>query len=209
MYDETMPNVIEYLVRQSATKNLTYVGELRGGNHVARMDHLACFAGGMFALSSLYANDTKTEKEYLRIGEGIAETCYQMYAAQPSGISPESVSFAAGSELRGETNYYILRPEALEALFIAYRTTHNPIYQEHAWKMFEAIQKHCRVPEGYVGLSDVTSAEPRQDDHMQSFFLAETLKYLYLIFSPDEELDLEKWVFNTEAHPLPVFHLKM
>lgn len=209
MYDETMVSVIHHLVKQSPTKNLTYVGELRGSSFAARMDHLACFAGGMFALSSLYTDDPETAREYLRIGEGIAETCYQMYAHQPSGISPESVVFTQGNELQGDTLYYILRPEALEALFVAYRLTHNPIYQDHAWKMFQAIQKHCRVDEGYVGLSDVTKPDPPKDDHMQSFFLAETLKYLYLIFSPDEALDLEKWVLNTEAHPLPVFHLEL
>lgn len=31
------------------------------------------------------------------------------------------------------------------------------------------------------------------------------LKYLYLLFSDDEIIPLDKWVFNTEAHPLPVF----
>lgn len=38
-----------------------------------------------------------------------------------------------------------------------------------------------------------------------SYFLAETLKYLYLLFLDDDIVPLEKWVFNTEAHPLPVF----
>ena len=36
---------------------------------------------------------------------------------------------------------------------------------------------------------------------MQSFFLAETLKYSYLLFADGSKLDLEKYVFNTEAHP--------
>ena len=41
---------------------------------------------------------------------------------------------------------------------------------------------------------------------MESFFLGETLKYLYLLFAdPDKhEIDLTKWIFNTEAHPLPI-----
>lgn len=41
------------------------------------------------------------------------------------------------------------------------------------------------------------------DDVQQSFMLAETLKYLYLVFS-DDQISLDKWVFNTEAHPLPI-----
>jgi hypothetical protein len=40
-----------------------------------------------------------------------------------------------------------------------------------------------------------------KSDLMPSYFLAETLKYLYLLFAPDSVLDLDKVVFNTEAHP--------
>ena len=39
---------------------------------------------------------------------------------------------------------------------------------------------------------------------MESFFLGETLKYLYLLFADRHEVDLDKWVFNTEGHPLPI-----
>jgi len=38
-----------------------------------------------------------------------------------------------------------------------------------------------------------------------SWFLAETLKYLYMLFDDDSLISLDKWVFNTEAHPLPIF----
>lgn len=59
-----------------------------------------------------------------------------------------------------------------------------------------------QVKAGYAGLRDVTNMPPEHDDTMQSFFLAETLKYLFLLFSDDEVLPLELWVLNTEAHPL-------
>nr|KAG5711138.1 hypothetical protein BaRGS_004782 [Batillaria attramentaria] len=51
----------------------------------------------------------------------------------------------------------------------------------------------------YTGLRDVYQANPQKDDVQQSFFLAETLKYLYLIFSDDDLIPLDKWVFNTEG----------
>ena len=41
--------------------------------------------------------------------------------------------------------------------------------------------------------------QANQDDVQQSFFLAETLKYLYLLFSDDDLIDLKQWVFNTEV----------
>jgi len=60
------------------------------------------------------------------------------------------------------------------------------------------------VEAGYCGIRDVSQVPVSHDDVQQSFFLAETLKYLYLIFSDDTLIPLDHWVFNTEAHPLPV-----
>jgi mannosidase alpha-like ER degradation enhancer 2 len=65
---------------------------------------------------------------------------------------------------------------------------------------FEDIVKHCRTEAGYSTLKDVVTKE--KGDLMPSYFLAETLKYLYLLFAPDSTLDLDKVVLNTEAHPL-------
>ncbi|KOB73930.1 alpha-1,2-Mannosidase [Operophtera brumata] len=66
------------------------------------------------------------------------------------------------------------------------------------------LEKHCRVDGGYTGLVNVYKSTPQGDDVQQSYFLAETLKYLYLLFSDDTLLPLDEWVFNTEAHPLPI-----
>ena len=70
--------------------------------------------------------------------------------------------------------------------------------------MFQALNKHCRVDSGFSGIRDVYANKVSHDDVQQSFFLAETLKYLYLLFSNDDLLPLDQWVLNTEAHPLPV-----
>lgn len=50
-------------------------------------------------------------------------------------------------------------------------------------------------------MSDVRTGE--QGDATPSFFYAETLKYLYLLASDENTVPLDRWVFNTEAHPLP------
>jgi mannosidase alpha-like ER degradation enhancer 2 len=65
---------------------------------------------------------------------------------------------------------------------------------------FAGLREHCRTAEGYTILKDVTTKE--KGDLMPSYFLAETVKYLYLLFAPETALDLDKVVFNTEAHPL-------
>ena len=69
---------------------------------------------------------------------------------------------------------------------------------------FLAMEKHYKTPTGWVGLKDVGRVPPGRDNTMQSFFLAETLKYLYLIFCDADVINLDEWVFNTEAHPIRV-----
>lgn len=97
---------------------------------------------------------------------------------------------------------YILRPEAIESVFILYRITGEVSLQDAAWRMFQAIEKHTRTDIANSAISDVTVAEPTKDDRMESFWLAETLKYFYLIFSEPGVLSLDEYVLNTEAHPL-------
>jgi len=64
---------------------------------------------------------------------------------------------------------------------------------------FESVVARCRTDAGYTTLKSVVTGE--KGDRMPSYFLAETLKYLYLLFAPEETLDFDSVVFNTEAHP--------
>ena len=69
----------------------------------------------------------------------------------------------------------------------------------------QGIETHCKVSGGYTTISNVRStSDTRPKDMMESFFLGETLKYLYLLFSDDDLVSLDQWVFNTEAHILPI-----
>jgi mannosyl-oligosaccharide alpha-1,2-mannosidase len=98
---------------------------------------------------------------------------------------------------------YRLRPEAIESMFVMYRITGDVAYRDKAWEMFQAIDLVTRTELANAELVDVTTpGEPIKDDRMESFWLAETLKYLYLIFSDESLCSLDEWVFNTEAHPL-------
>lgn len=97
-------------------------------------------------------------------------------------------------------NRYILRPEAIESVFIMYRLTGERSYMDTAWTMWTSISKACKTPLAYAGVADVRTIPPSQSDRMESFWLAETLKYFYLIFSDPNEWSLDDWVLNTEAH---------
>jgi len=74
--------------------------------------------------------------------------------------------------------------------------------------VFRKLCALLQVEHGYAGLRDVRKAPPKHDDTQQSFFLAETLKYLYLMYGSNDEMSLDEWVFNTEAHPLRIVQSK-
>lgn len=97
---------------------------------------------------------------------------------------------------------YILRPEAIESIFILYRITGDKTLQEAAWRMFSTIQKLTETEYANAELEDVRVEHPSKTDRMESFWLAETLKYFYLIFSEPTLISLDEFVLNTEAHPL-------
>eukprot|EP00798_Chlamydomonas_sp_ICE-L_P014757 gene14757-20806_t len=103
-----------------------------------------------------------------------------------------------------------LRPEVVESLFYLWRATGDETYREWGWNMFRAFEMFCKLPTGgYSTMSNVRSFPPNTADKMESFWLAETLKYFYLLFSDDpNEIPLDEYVFNTEAHPLPVWGSK-
>lgn len=103
----------------------------------------------------------------------------------------------------------LLRPETVESLFVMHQLTKSKQYQDWGWEIFEAFERHTKVSTGgYSSIHSVkNAASPGWRDKMESFFTAETLKYLYLLFEDSDSvpaLPLDQWVFNTEAHPLPV-----
>jgi mannosyl-oligosaccharide alpha-1,2-mannosidase len=66
--------------------------------------------------------------------------------------------------------------------------------------MVSAVLKHTRSPLAHAAIDDVTKTHPQPRDSMESFWLAETLKYAYLMFDEEEKWSLDDWILNTEAH---------
>ena len=202
LYVAGMEGAAQKLVQTSEKSKLNYLSSVDRGETEHKMGHLGCFTGGMLALSG----QTMGIKQHLELGEALTTTCHQSYKRSPTKLGPETFWFDEGKEAVGkyENNFYILRPEVIESYFILWRTTHDPKYREWGWEAVEALEAHCRIPSGgYSGLKNVNDPNSH-DDVQQSFFLAETLKYLYLLFSDDRLISLDQWVFNTEAHPLPI-----
>ena len=113
------------------------------------------------------------------------------------GIEPEILDYKTMNVVIGS---YHLRPEIIESTYYLYHHTRDPQYLQMSEKMFDAFVKYCRADAGYAALADVISKQ--QLDEMESFALAETFKYFYLLFAPPETLQFDRVIFNTEAHPL-------
>ncbi|XP_008278823.1 mannosyl-oligosaccharide 1,2-alpha-mannosidase IA isoform X2 [Stegastes partitus] len=197
---------IEANLVQKSPGGLTYMAEWRGGILDHKMGHLACFSGGMIGIG---ADDGAPEKRqhYLDLAAEITHTCHESYTRSATKLGPEAFRFDGGAEAtatRLSDRYYILRPEVIESYMYMWRLTHDPKYREWGWEAVEALEQHCRVEAGFSGIRDVYTMTVSHDNMQQSFFLSETLKYLYLLFSDDDLLPMEDWVFNTEAHPLPI-----
>lgn len=99
---------------------------------------------------------------------------------------------------------YGLRPEALESVFYLYRITGDESWRDKGWEMFQAITRATHTNIAHSAIKDVTSLAGEQTDTMESFWLAETLKYAYLLFEVPDIISLDEWVLNTEAHPFRI-----
>ncbi|EWC47234.1 hypothetical protein DRE_03353 [Drechslerella stenobrocha 248] len=202
------------------------------GMYNNKMGHLTCFIGGNLLLGAAYLNRADllsfgkalvegcrysyfstpsgigpeewswTPRESKRNRAGQPEfftgpvTAAQEKAWQQTGIWPTQAN-------------YNLRPEVVESYFYGWRITGQEKYRAWAWDAFTAIVNATTAEWGYSEVASVMATPASEEerrrnfrDTSESFWSAETLKYLYLTFSEPELCSLDNWVFNTEAHPL-------
>lgn len=123
------------------------------------------------------------------------------------GFTPEGFNLATSSVQPGQRSYP-LRPELIESTYWLYKATRDSMYLDVGRDMVTSIQYGARCPCGYCHIADVESHA--QEDHMESFFLAETVKYLWLLFdlAVDGDNLVEKgpypYIFSTEGHYFPM-----
>src|SRR5690606_709886 len=113
------------------------------------------------------------------------------------GIEPEVLDYVS---MEVTHPGYPLRPEIIESTYILYQLTKDPKYLAMGKKLWEDFKRYCRTDVGYAHLKSVVTKE--KNDGMQSFVMAETFKYFYLLFANDKTLDFNAVTFNTEAHPV-------
>jgi mannosyl-oligosaccharide alpha-1,2-mannosidase len=192
-------------------------------------EHLSCFIGGLFALGGrLFNNDEYLDVgaklargcayAYRSFPTGIMPERYNMVLCsttnhrQPCAWDGDRYATEAAARPQSKPNLprgfttakdprYILRPEAIESVFVLWRITGDPVWRETAWEMFEAVANATDTEYANAAIVDVMTIGSQKEDYMESFWMAETLKYFYLCFADTGLISLDDFVLNTEAHP--------
>ncbi|CAG7928218.1 unnamed protein product [Penicillium olsonii] len=168
----------------------------------------------LLTMADKYPVLAKSKPEILR---GISKPL----EAQRDGSEP----WRSDIDIRRNDRHNLQRPETIESLVYMYRITGDEIYRQWGWEIFKSFIRHTAVVEkksvsrlptstakepvfrikGFTSLGNADAVPPYKRDNMESYWMAETLKYFYLLFSDRDFISLEDHVFNTEAHPFPRF----
>jgi Glycosyl hydrolase family 47 len=185
MWEASIPAVNKYLADEIGGKLWYGHADMRTGKRTeTTYGALDAFFPALLALSGDLARARRLQASSFKI--------WNLYGIEPEILDYKTMHVVAGS--------YHLRPEIVESTYYLYHYTGDPEYRHRGEKMFEDFVRYCRTDSGYAALADVTSKQ--QLDEMESFVLAETFKYFYLLFASPRTLEFDKVIFNTEAHPL-------
>ena len=203
----------QLLVKRSRRNGLLHSGQVMTKRYLHTMDELTCFLPGTLLLylyheDGMGAMDDAVRREndhYRTVAKSLLYSCFVMANSTRTGLPPETATFSdtQGILIRKNQKHYALRPETIESFFYLKETEHDPIAQEWGWLFYQAIERNCRVDGGYAMFSDV-HGDGAPEDTAESYFPAETLKYLYLLFKPDSVVDLKRNVLTTEGHIFPI-----
>jgi hypothetical protein len=176
------------------------------------LDSTECSMAAVFAQSFIETGSTL----HLRFAEEVAYTCFALYRAMPTGLAPALANFASSTNPNAadikavDATFRLDQATSMfESLFWLFRATRDTRYRDWAAQIWDSIQGVAYANDGrFAGIADVTVAATALNgykyiDEMPSRWLGGTLKYLLLIFSEEDVLDLHTWILNCRGHPLP------
>ncbi|KAF2622917.1 glycoside hydrolase family 47 protein [Macroventuria anomochaeta] len=176
MYEYAMATAIEYTLFRPMVKDKADILVATGNNDRQSDD--------------IFDNHT-----YVETGRKITNGCAWTYKNAPNGIMPELFTMESCPTL-SECDYV---PKSCS------NSGSSPFSSVlHAWEMFQAVDNNTRMEFANAAIRDVMKSPPEKDDSMESFWMAETLKYFHLILSEPSLVSLDDFVFNTEAHPFRI-----
>ncbi|EAY01690.1 Glycosyl hydrolase family 47 protein [Trichomonas vaginalis G3] len=203
---QIVKDIKEKLVIHSGKNNYTGLGVYSNGRTDPMQEHLGTFAGGMIAVGTVKENPHATED--LKLADELVTGYAKAYEFTQTGVGPEKIRFSRSKDhdFEIENCEYMLRPESSESVYVMWKFTGLPKFRAFAWNMFNGINTYARRSKGFSHISNVDSKNSwGAPGPQESFFLAETLKYLYLTFADTSIISPAQWVFNTEGHPLRIF----
>ena len=151
-------------------------------------DSLSAFFPGLLAFTG---NLEEAAESHL-----LLTAVWSRYSALPERWS------ASSGNIEGGLGWWGGRPEFVESTYYLFRATEDPWYLHVGEMILRDIKRRCWTRCGWTGIQDVRSGD--RSDRMESFFLGETAKYLFLLFDhghPLNKIDAP-FVFSTEGHPL-------
>ncbi|XP_006463334.1 hypothetical protein AGABI2DRAFT_194180 [Agaricus bisporus var. bisporus H97] len=213
---------IRTLLKNTNTETVqTYLADYNSNKQIVHISsHLACFHGGNWLLGGqLLDNQTIVD-----VALKLVDSCWNTYSSTATGIGPEVFGFASDDgDFTGQAaptaaqkafyqlhgfypiiSYYDMRPEVLESNFYAWRVTGDTKYLDRAASALRSFATYLAVNDAYAPIQDVNDPNSMKIDDLESFWFAETLKYLYLTFDDPSRFSLDEYIFTTEAHPLRI-----
>jgi ER degradation enhancer, mannosidase alpha-like 2 len=185
MWEASIPAVNKYLADEVRGELWYGHADMQTGKRTnTTYGALDAFFPGLLALSGDVSRARRLQTSSVKV--------WNLHGIEPETLDYKTMRVVAGS--------YHLRPEIVESTYYLCHYTSDSEYQRMGEKIFGDFVKYCRAEAGYAALADVVTKQ--QLDEMESFALAETFKYFYLLFAPPETLQFDKVIFNSEAHPL-------
>lgn len=165
----------------------------------AEMSLRQCHIAALIGLSASTSDNPTVYNNEIKNARSLMYSCYELYMKQSTRLGPKIINFDNDSpEIVDGSND--LEGDIAESLLILYQATNDPIFQKWGWDIYLAIERNAKVEYGYSGLKNVNEAGS-YSNKVDSSFGSRTLKYLYLLFSSRNRIDLRNYVFNSGGHP--------
>ncbi|KAI8076466.1 glycoside hydrolase [Gilbertella persicaria] len=222
MWEKSVKSIQEHmLVATAQDPNIEFVAGIAKDKVYYSSQELICFWPGNILLG-ITQTSLENKRQFRQFADTFLTSCIETWKKSKTGIAPESWKFTPKDDrlqlkldklfqsnkskrdiasFQVENSIYDLRPETIESIFYYYRLTGDKKYKDLAWELYMSIHRYARAKAGYSRINDVNRMPATLQDFQESFFFAETLKYLYLIFVDKDCISLNDFVFNTEAHP--------
>lgn len=196
MFNEMYQSVMRYLKRGRSCRDVFRETEVHNPPYYVNVD----YATGRilnYWVDSLSASFAGVQVLAGDLEEAICTHAFHYSIWRRYKAMPERFNW---QQKASNVHFYPLRPELVESTYLLYQATHNPFYLHVGRDILESLERHAKAKCGYATLHNVV--HKTHEDRMESFFLSETCKYLFLLFDTENVVNrhASDYLFTTEGH---------